>query len=437
MTLLKRPKRQPSASLCRPQPLLPESVPEKAPQAFLDFTRGLPAIPQVVEVESDGSSSYLEPPWQGSEPGVLQLVEISNFKAFAWHRVSFEDSQAVCLTGVNASGKTSVIDALNFALLVPGGKPLGTLVRRDPRRQWQQHKVGTVTAHFGCGACRRIVLQRRLRHKAETDTVETTFLVSTGGELVEVDEECYRLWLVKALCWGPEDVLYLPQYSLLSLYQAASLLQQLPLRLPKGTGSAGESLDDQAPDPTRVKRRRMTRLSSAESAGDSDAASSACSGSRSCGKTQEWLRHRVDAIFQDLTREPLDESMSSWGDGGECVLQQAADGTFSLHASERRGVASAGLGTAVANLADGRRDLCSLALLLALGPSGQVQERLPKLVLLDEPDSRLDRCHTLALWRFLSGQAGPRQALLTSLDNHGALSEACGHAVSTLEMVKA
>merc|ERR1712086_1105853 len=75
---------------------------------------------------------------------------------------------------------------------------------------------------------------------------------------------------------------------------------------------------------------------------------------------------------------------------------------------------------------DGARDLCALAVMFAMCglQSGGARDEPSAFALLDEPDSRLDKRHSLALWRFLVGPMGPKQCLMTSLNNHGVLNNA-------------
>ncbi|CAJ1337190.1 unnamed protein product, partial [Effrenium voratum] len=68
------------------------------------------------------------------------------------------------------------------------------------------------------------------------------------------------------------------------------------------------------------------------------------------------------------------------------------------------------------------RDICALSLLFALlGLLNGMREALAPFVVLDEPDSRLDKRHASALRRFLQGRDGPRQCIWMSLNNHNAL----------------
>merc|ERR1711957_435002 len=99
------------------------------------------------------------------------------------------------------------------------------------------------------------------------------------------------------------------------------------------------------------------------------------------------------------------------------------DGTFTVSVSQGAGKESCTYGVPISSLSTGDCDICALALLLSMpGLQHGLTDALPSFVLLDEVDSRLDKRHARALWRFLSGPQGPRQCLVLSLNNHGSFS---------------
>lgn len=213
-------------------------------------------------------------------------------------------------------------------------------------------------------------------------------------------EENYSSWIADALSWR-NGVLVMPQFSLLE-------------------GGAGQMLE-KIPDVLK-QLRSSQNLMCPQTRCSVKAAS--IRGSRD--SAESWLARRIDEVYRELSREPVDEAMEEWGEGGQACLRHHEDGSFGLLISERRGAAASGHGVAFQNLSDGGKDVCGLALLLILGTVGTVgfQDKLPHFVMLDEPDARLDKRHAKALWRLLSGPQGPQQCLLTSLDNHSAFSDA-------------
>merc|ERR1740130_866963 len=144
-------------------------------------------------------------------------------------------------------------------------------------------------------------------------------------------------------------------------------------------------------------------------------------------EAEAWVARRLDEIYRELSRDPLDEHFETWGDGGQASLRRLQDGSFTIFVSRKRGLAATGYGSPLEELSDGDRDLCALALLLTLPAlrhfSGGLQDALPPLVMLDEPDSRLDKRGARCLWRLLSGPQRPGLCLVTSLNNHQAFTE--------------
>jgi len=231
----------------------------------------------------------------------------------------------------------------------------------------------------------------------------------------QVSRASYAAWIAEALLWADGGLL-LRQFGLIRESSAAELLRQLPGMLDKlqsqaeatGGGSA-PSLLKRRGSGTQLPRRREAR---AEGLVTSAVAAEA------------WVARRVDEVFRELTRRPLDEDMEEWGDGGQACLRRAENGAFALFVSEQRGAAASGYGKELPRLSDGLRDVCALALGLALpGLPAGLRDSLPPFVVLDEPDSHMDKQHARALLRFLSGSKGPQHCILLSLNNHAAFDD--------------
>jgi len=347
------------------------------------------------------------PSWQCSGRARLLSLEIQDFKTFERKSFSFKEEGLTCIVGCNSSGKTTLLDALRFVLLRQGERSLLSFVR------WSKPacEFARVTARFQSDNS-ELSLVREVREAAAGDKpFATSHWVSEGSEkLRDVSEQGYAAWISRALGWADGDLL-LPQFGLMDGRSAAMLLQGLPAELDRlrDLHAGGSS----AP----LLKRRSLRPGGA-------AAIPEVSPPRSRGSVaaEAWLARRVDEVYRELTREPLDEKMESWGEGGQACLRRLDNGSFDLFISERRGAAACGYGTCLDSLSDGDKDVCAVALLLALpGLLAGLQETLPGFVLLDEPDSRLDKRHALALQRFVSGPSGPTQCLWLSLNNHGAL----------------
>lgn len=337
---------------------------------------------------------------QERERAKLLALELDDFRVFGKKSVSFGADRLTCVTGPNACGKSTIADATRFVLMRAGDYSASDLVRRDK----PPCCVARVTAHFDTNHVGRAVLRREVR----TDDRPSRCWVGTDAKgMREVSAQEYQQWLAKELGWVDGDLI-LPQFGLLGSRRAQCLLQLLPAALGQHA--------DAGPTATGPLLKRRAR------AGASSQPSSACAGS---GRYAEaWIARRLDEVYRELTREPLDEAMDEWGEGGQASLRRLELGSFALFVSERRGVAACGHGAALESLSDGDQDVCALALLLTLpGLLSSLQDQLPPFVLLDEPDSRLDKRHAKALRRFLSGPLGPKQCVLLSLNNHHAFDD--------------
>jgi len=213
-------------------------------------------------------------------------------------------------------------------------------------------------------------------------------------EFKPVPEASYSAWL-SALCWLEGDLI-LPQFGLLKSRTAAQLLAVLENALKQLPGDdSGKPLLKRR-SPQHRQSPQLTLRVTAE----------AC------------VARRFNEIYRELTREPLDDSLETWSDGNQGLLRRLEGGAFSLCVSEKPGAAACSLGVPLSSLSDGDQDVCALALLLVLpGLLVGLQETLPLFVVLDEPDSRLEKRHTCALWQFLAGSQGPRQCLILSVNN--------------------
>lgn len=420
-----------------------------------------------------------------------------DFGAFEHKVVSFEGSSLTCFTGPNASGKSSVFRALCFLLkrdheqhgcaaVAPrpagvgsgeaaagsleagarhalgnrqcssssrssgGGLGLAGLVRRGSPQQRAE-----VTAHFEAEGLGIVTLRREVRLLGATGvgiggdsererTCDTALQIESSywigcvtsaaphAGLRRVSAEDYSAWVSESLRWTASGEALLPQFALLADCAAERLLAQLPEAL-RQAGASG------APPPLLKRRSRIgwqqQRPSPQKQQAQAEPQAAAQAQPLASLATEAWAARRIDEIFRELTREPLDEDFEEWGEGGQACLRRLSGGAaasegFDLLLSRRRGVAACGYGTPLAEASDGERDLCALALLLTLAGlrvglhAGLADSFLPAFVALDEPDSRLDKRHAKALHRFLNGPQGPKQCMLLSLDNHGALGGA-------------
>eukprot|EP00931_Biecheleriopsis_adriatica_P028533 TRINITY_DN1700_c0_g1_i1.p1 TRINITY_DN1700_c0_g1~~TRINITY_DN1700_c0_g1_i1.p1 ORF type:complete len:757 (-),score=189.13 TRINITY_DN1700_c0_g1_i1:51-2273(-) len=370
------------------------------------LTLSAPAATTKLTSAADG------PSWQGVSRARLLCLELHDFKSFRRKTLNFDDSQALlCLIGANSSGKSALLDALRFVLLRQCDRSPRSFIRRGK----PVCSAARVLVRFSCesvagGAGGTVSLVREVQQDREAtgpkakDAFKIAHWVSHGDSgSREVSEEGYRAWLARALRLADGDLL-LPQFGLAEGHGASKLLAQLPAALEKlGADSAVSG-------PLLKRRTAKTPERQASTPGGSAA------------RAEAWLARRVDEIYRELSREPLDDKMEEWGEGGQACLRRLDDGSFDLLTSTQRGAAACGYGTSLGSLSDGDRDICALSLLFALpGLSSGLQDSLPPLVVLDEPDSRLDKRHACALRRFLAGPSGPKQCLWMSLNNHAAL----------------
>lgn len=365
-----------------PVPVLPVA----APNACHQFSSARPRL------EKDASHTSAR----------LLRLEFENFGVFEKESVSLEGGSVACVVGPNSCGKSTLAHAIRFVCLCGEPRVGGTqnLVRfSDPPCE-----SGLVTAHFASvdGG------EHMLRREARSDASPGRFWVAgptKDAAFKEVSAEEYRAYLTRDLRWEGEAVV-LSQFALLEACGAGKILETLPGVFGSISGGAGASAG-----PLQKLLKRKSALSG----------SSGGAVSSSAARAEAWLARRVDEIYQELSRVPLDDRMEEWGEGGQAILRRRAGGGFSITVSQRRGAASVGCGTPLESLSDGDQDLCALAMLFALpGLRANLRDAPPAFVLLDEPDSRLDRRHAKALLRFMEGPLGPRQSVVLSLNNHGA-----------------
>lgn len=359
--------------------------------------------------------AYLgEVPSSGGFSASLVRLELEDFKIFDRFEASFVDRQAVCVVGPNASGKSSLVDAVLFVLLRKEFANLHHLIRRvEPPRP--SRPKASVTAHFQAECLGHVALRREVLGKS----CSTIFWVARGDEpFRSVAEAEYRWWLMRALRWGESDLL-LPQFSLIDGRSLSNLLKSLAAAVdtapPAGQASAPVPL---------LKRRRQASSAESEQAPFAQPTSAASVGGlRGNAVKEATLARRLDEVYRELSREPLDKEMHTWGDGGQAILRRGADGGFTISVSRQRGAAAAGFGVQLSELSEGDQDVLALSLLLVMPRicrGAVAREEPPTFVLLDEPDARLDQRHARALWRFLSGPLGPKQSVILSLNNHRA-----------------
>lgn len=214
----------------------------------------------------------------------------------------------------------------------------------------------------------------------------------------------YASWIEKTVCWRDSDVV-VNQFSLIEQSSVTQLLAKLPHAL--------DQLEAEGDARPPMLKRRCT-------GGESRGTESRVTGIRTTAEA--WVGRRLDDFYRELSRAPLDADFQSWGEGGQACLRRLEDGSFTIFVSEQRGLAALGYGSPLESVSDGDRDLCALALLLIFpgltSGSAGLQDVLPSLVILDEPDSRLDRRGACCLQRLLSGPGRPAQCVLMSLNNH-------------------
>ncbi|CAK8997822.1 unnamed protein product [Durusdinium trenchii] len=351
------------------------------------------------------------PTWRGKARARLMSLEVQDFKSFKRRQFQFQGRSLFCFVGCNSSGKSAVLDALRFVLArrcdrslrsyIRRGKPMATAARVTAQFRYERAEEGTSQG--------TMLLIREVRVHPDRSLKDAYILQhwvqEEEAELKEVSEEGYLAWLQQALMWGQGDLL-LPQFGLMDSRSATGLLAMLPAEIEK-VGAEGNTSG------SLLKRRCTTKGA---------ARTGPVNARLSREAAEAWLTRRIDEVYRELTREPLDDTLEEWGEGGEAKLRRLPDGSFDLLTSARRGGASSGYGTPLNSLSDGARDICALSMLFVLpGFISGMQEALAPFVVLDEPDSRLDKRHASALRRFLQRPEGPKQCLWLSLNNHQAL----------------
>ncbi|CAL1147967.1 unnamed protein product [Cladocopium goreaui] len=392
------------------QPAQP-AQPAVQPMRFGKGTGRMSELLCLVNPATSDASRADGPTWRAKTRASLLSLDLHDFKSFKRRQFQLEGRSLSCVVGCNSSGKSAVLDALRFALgrqcdrnlrdYIRRGKPMTSNARVSVQFRYEQEaEEGSLQG--------TVLLVREVRVHPDRSNKDSYILShwvqEEGQELKEVSQEGYDEWL-KALQWMGGDLL-LPQFGLIDGRSASGLLAMLPEEIEKvgSEGTASGSL---------LKRRCTTK-------GAARAFSSASSRSRT-EAAEAWLTRRIDEVYRELTREPLDDTMEEWGEGGEAKLRRLPDGSFDLLTSAKRGGASSGYGTSLNSLSDGARDVCALSMLFVLPGfiSGMQDASLPFIVL-DEPDSRLDKRHASALRRYLQKPDGPKQCLWLSLNNHQA-----------------
>jgi energy-coupling factor transporter ATP-binding protein EcfA2 len=330
-----------------------------------------------------------------------------NFKCYEIKEISFDNSSCMCIIGPNSSGKSTILDAVKFVTLHPDCSKVRGLVRRchPPILKC------TVTAVFEVSKVGQLTLQREVILDSPKQH-RVTYAVAVGERpLRDLEEANYAAWIEKLLRWG-EDSVIVSQFSLMEQSSVTQLLSQLSQAL--------DRFEEAAQGNPPVMKRQMVRKSSSPTFH--------ATGARA--KAEAWVGRRLDEIYRELSREPLDEVFRTWGEGGQACLRRLHDGSFTIFTSVKRGLAASGYGSPLESISDGDRDLCALALLLTLPAlsfeSMELQDALPPMIILDGCDSRLDRRAASCLWRFLSRTGQPVQCMLLSLNNHGAFNDQSG-----------
>lgn len=383
---------------------------------------------------------------------MLRTLIMEDFRAFRSRTVDLEDAACV-IVGQNSSGKSSIRDALLFLTLDDASLRLSDLIRRldvdggsdcgavaaanSASVESSAPTMARVTGRFDASGGAAVWLRREVSKGANASVSEAVaaaaagspvgrcvcaFWVALGNESWQpVSEACYSAWVRGTLRWAPlapsalvegDGALAPPQFGLLGELAPERLLRSLGDLLDR---ARRRQLDEQEAPSTLLKRRRAPTRPGAPPVGDG-------------ARMEAWVARRLDEVYRELTREPLDESMTEWGDGGQACLRRSEGGDgggLTILTSRQRGGAAVGRGVPLKAMSDGDRDVCSLALLVTMsGLAAGCREELPPFVLLDEPDARLDKGRARALWRYLSGSlagaaAGEgRQCLLFSLNNH-------------------
>eukprot|EP00928_Gymnodinium_smaydae_P090049 TRINITY_DN738_c0_g1_i2.p1 TRINITY_DN738_c0_g1~~TRINITY_DN738_c0_g1_i2.p1 ORF type:complete len:476 (+),score=102.05 TRINITY_DN738_c0_g1_i2:161-1588(+) len=402
----------------------------------------------VAEVEANP-----EAPDVGSRRARLRSLTMEDFRAFRDRTIEFADAACV-VVGQNSSGKSSIRDALLFLTLDDVELRLDDLIRRGDV-EGEAPGAARVSGHFECSLgdsafSSSIWLRRQVaRNGAERRCICSYWVAVDDSSWRRVSEACYATWLRSSLRWSSlrlpgsassagggrslasattsgaatsDGALALPQFSFLGACSPEQLLRSLGGMLEQARQQRASGADE-GPATLLKRRRSSTRL---EAAPVADGA-----------RLEAWAARRLDEVYRELTREPTDEGMTEWSEGGQACLRRSdeGDGALTLLTSRQRGGAAVGRGVALKALSDGDRDVCALALLFTMSSlAAGCREELPPFVLMDEPDARLDKSRARAFWRFLaSNAAGDRQCIMFSLNNHLGFGGA-GHVGGLLEL---
>eukprot|EP00928_Gymnodinium_smaydae_P018488 TRINITY_DN17031_c0_g1_i2.p1 TRINITY_DN17031_c0_g1~~TRINITY_DN17031_c0_g1_i2.p1 ORF type:complete len:404 (-),score=66.14 TRINITY_DN17031_c0_g1_i2:293-1504(-) len=327
----------------------------------------LASAPRAVirRTQSDPAAELACSKQHSRERALLRELSVDGFQAFESKVLSFARDPAAgnaalsacdsssagaalrshcVIVGPNASGKSSLLDALRFVLARELPLDLGSYVRRG-------FSQATVKASFdGRGDC-RFTLRREVRIPGDALQAECSYWVGEADAETEVPAERYRSWTAEMLLWHEGDLI-LPQFSLLGPLCAERILERLPEILHRSCGGGSSA----AP---LLKRRSASR-----SADDSRVSRDAHGGGQEGGHggrsagllpvtAQAWVARRVDEIYQELTREPLDAEMREWGEGGQACLRCVEGGSYTLFVSQQRGAAACGFGVPLASLSEG------------------------------------------------------------------------------------
>lgn len=343
---------------------------------------------------------------EGGSKAQLLSLQMTDFKCFGEKFIEFKAGDCTCIVGPNSSGKSSIVDAIKFLVLHPDSRQPRSLVRRC------RPAVSRccVSAVFETEQEGKVVLRREVYLEGPTEH-RLTFAMQVDDEPLEELTEARYAAGVENLLGQRDGNIFLEQFSLMRENDAKNLLKILPQALEQyNMGST--------PRPPMLKRSKSSNLSST---------SSGLTNTRT--NVEAWVSRRLDEIYRELSKEPLDENFETWSDGGQACLRRLQDGSFTIFVSRRRGLAALGHGSPLESLSDGDRDLCALALLLTLtrlknaSLNGEgLTDAFPDFVILDDPDSRLDKRAACCLLQLLSGPSRPKQCLITSLNNHKAFA---------------
>merc|ERR1719401_1437037 len=95
-----------------------------------------------------------------------------------------------------------------------------------------------------------------------------------------------------------DDNVFLEQFSFMREHNVPSLLKQLPKAL-------DEWASKNVSGPPRLKRSRSSSL-------NSSLADTGLSSNRT--NVEAWVSRRIDEIYRELSREPLDDKFETWSD---------------------------------------------------------------------------------------------------------------------------